>query len=68
MLNLINNATIVNEGRQFQGAVVVDGEYIIDVLEQPLTSEEVLETAMAVAKRFSVYLKNIIERIGEVSL
>lgn len=37
MLNLINNATIVNEGRQFQGAVVVDGEYIIDVLEQPLT-------------------------------
>ena len=38
------------------------------VLEQPLTSEEVLETAMAVAKRFSVYLKNIIERIGEVSL
>ena len=40
MLNLINNATIVNEGRQFQGAVVVDGEYIIDVLEQPLTDVE----------------------------
>jgi purine-nucleoside phosphorylase len=38
------------------------------VLEQPLTSEEVLETATAVAKRFSVYLKKIIERIGEVAL
>lgn len=40
MLNLINNATIVNEGRQFIGAVVVDGEYIIDVLEQPLDEVE----------------------------
>ena len=40
MLNLINNATIVNEGRQFVGAVVVEGEYIIDVLEQPLTDVE----------------------------
>ena len=38
------------------------------VLEQPLTSEEVLETATAVAKRLSVYLKKIIERIGEVEL
>ena len=40
MLNLINNASIVNEGRQFIGAVVVDGEYIIDVLEQPLNEVE----------------------------
>lgn len=37
MLTIINNATIVNENRQFTGAVVIDGEYIIDVLEQPLT-------------------------------
>jgi dihydroorotase len=40
MLTLINNATIVNEGRQFVGAVVIDGEYIIDVLQQPLTDTE----------------------------
>ncbi len=36
MLNLINNATIVNEGRQFLGAVVIDGDFIVDVLEQPV--------------------------------
>ena len=36
------------------------------VLEQPLTQEEVLETATTVAARLSVYLKKIIERIGEV--
>ena len=40
MLTLINNATIVNEGRQFVGAVVIDGEYIIDVLQQPLADTE----------------------------
>lgn len=40
MLTIINNATIVNEDRQFVGAVVIDGEYIIDVLEQPLTELE----------------------------
>ena len=38
------------------------------VLDQPLTSEEVLETAGIVAGRFSGYLRNIIERIGEVAL
>ena len=36
------------------------------VLDQPLTQEEVLETATAVAARLSVCLKKIIERIGEV--
>jgi purine nucleoside phosphorylase len=36
------------------------------VLDQPLTSEEVVETATTVAARLSVYLKKIIERIGEV--
>lgn len=40
MLTLINNATIVNEGHQHLGAVVIDGEYIIDVLGQPLTETE----------------------------
>lgn len=37
MLTIINNATIVNEGRQFVGSVVIDGEMIIDVLEKTLT-------------------------------
>jgi len=36
MLTIINNATIVNEGRQHVGAVVIDGEYIIDILPKPL--------------------------------
>ena len=36
------------------------------VLDQPLTHEEVLETATTVAARLSVCLKKIIERIGEV--
>ena len=36
------------------------------VLDQPLTQEEVLETATTVAARLSVCLKKIIERIGEV--
>jgi len=38
------------------------------VLDQPLTQEEVLDTATTVAARLSVYLKKIIERIGEVVL
>jgi len=38
------------------------------VLDQPLTSEEVLETATTVAGRLSGYLTKIIERIGEVVL
>lgn len=37
VLTIINHATIVNENRQFVGAVVIDGERIVDVLEQPLT-------------------------------
>lgn len=36
MLTIFNNATIVNEGRQWTGAVVVDGEIIKDVLDTPL--------------------------------
>jgi len=40
MLTIINNATIVNEGRQWKGAVVIDGEIIIDVLDAPMESTE----------------------------
>ena len=36
------------------------------VLEQPLTTEEVLETAKSIAGPFSNYVRAIIERIGEV--
>ena len=36
------------------------------VLDQPLTTEEVLETAGSIAGPFSDYMKAIIERIGEV--
>lgn len=36
------------------------------VLDQPLTSEEVVETAGSIAGPFSNYVKSIIERIGEV--
>ena len=36
------------------------------VLDQPLTNEEVLETAGSIAGPFSDYIKKIIERIGEV--
>ncbi len=35
------------------------------VLDQPLTNEEVLETAGSIAGPFSDYIKKIIERIGE---
>lgn len=36
MLTIIHNATIVNEGQQFVGSVVIDGEFIIDVLNTPI--------------------------------
>lgn len=36
MSTLINNATIVNEGRRHTGAVVIDGEYISDILAEPV--------------------------------
>ena len=38
------------------------------VLDQPLTSEEVLETAGKIAGRFSGCIEKIVGRIGEVSL
>ena len=38
------------------------------VLDQPLTTEEVLETATTIAARLSGYMIRIISRIGEVSL
>ena len=33
-LQIIRNATIVNEGRTFIGSVLIDGEYIKDVFEK----------------------------------
>ena len=33
MKTIIRNATIVNEGRQFVGSVVIEGEYIQQVIE-----------------------------------
>ena len=36
MQTLINNATIVNEGRQFLGAVLIEDELIAKVLEAPV--------------------------------
>lgn len=38
------------------------------VLDQPLTSEEVDETAQMIAGRFSAYVAKIVGRIGEVEL
>ncbi len=38
------------------------------VLEQPLTTEEVFETAKAIERPFSDYLTKIVGRIGEVAL
>ena len=38
------------------------------VLDQPLTSEEVDETAKTISTRFSAYVTRIIDRIGEVEL
>ena len=53
MLTIINNATVVNEGRQFIGAVIIDGDRIIDVLEQPLDQ---LETFDSVVDGTNLYL------------
>lgn len=33
MRTIINNATIVNEGRKFRGSVVIEGEYIAEIVE-----------------------------------
>lgn len=38
------------------------------VLDQPLTSEEVNDTARMIATRFSAYMAKIVGRIGEVAL
>ena len=38
------------------------------VLDQPLTTEEVLETGRTIAGKFSAYLTKIVEHIGEVEL
>ena len=38
------------------------------VLDRPLTSEEVDETAKMIAERFSGYVSRIVDRIGEVAL
>lgn len=36
MKTIIHNAQIVNEGKQFIGSVVVEGDYITDVIDTPL--------------------------------
>lgn len=46
MLTIINNATVVNEGRQFLGAVIIDGDRIIDVLEGPLEQTETFDSVI----------------------
>lgn len=46
MLTIINNATVVNEGRQFTGAVIIDGDRIIDVLERPLAQLETFDSVI----------------------
>lgn len=43
MLTIFNNATIVNEGRQWLGAIIVDGEIIADILESPLQNTEAFD-------------------------
>jgi len=35
MTTIINNATIVNEGKEFEGSVVIEGEFIKDVMTTP---------------------------------
>ena len=37
MRTLIKNATIVNEGKQFAGSIIIDGDIIADIVaaEQP---------------------------------
>lgn len=46
MLTIINNATIVNEGTQQRGAVIIDGDRIIDVLPQPMEQTETFDTVI----------------------
>ena len=46
MLTIINNATIVNEGTQVRGAVIIDGDRIMDVLQQPLEQLETFDTVI----------------------
>ena len=36
MTTIINNARIVNEGKEFVGSVVIEGEFIIDVFDHPV--------------------------------
>lgn len=43
MLTIFNNATIVNEGRQWLGAIVVDGEIIADILDAPMENTEAFD-------------------------
>lgn len=43
MLTIFNNATIVNEGRQWLGAIIVEGEIIADILETPLQNTEAFD-------------------------
>ena len=49
MRTIINNATVVNEGRTFKATVVVDGQFIADVVEdgavEPQTGDEVIDAA-----------------------
>ena len=35
MTTIINNATIVNEGKEFEGSVVIEGEFIKEVMTTP---------------------------------
>ena len=35
MTTIINDATIVNEGKEFEGSVVIEGEFIKDVMTTP---------------------------------
>ena len=46
MLTLINSATIVNEGSQQVGAVIVEGDRIIDVLPQPIEQTATFDTVV----------------------
>lgn len=49
MRTIINNATVVNEGRTFKATVVVDGQFIADVVEdgavEPQEGDEVIDAA-----------------------
>ncbi len=37
MKTLINNATIINEGQQFKGAVLINGQFIEKIYQEPLS-------------------------------